>query len=1076
MAESFAATPPLAAGSEVRLVNDPYRIGTVTAEPPRDRTSGREWHVRFASKRIWVPETQLEPIPEIPSSPSGSLRAGELGSVAEFRRALLHLRISGHLSDTLYSMEATNTEFLAYQFLPVLRLLESPTRRLLIADEVGLGKTIEAGLIWTELRARFDARRLVVICPRALQAKWLRELRLRFGVEASLCDDARTLLDALERPTRTESALIVRMSSLSRWRRPPEDRPRGVRRDWEDPDNQLPGARLARFLNEHKHTELMDLLVVDEAHHCRSLHALVHESVRLATDTAAHAVFLSATPVHNRQRDLYALLHLLVPDLFSTPEILDDIVELNRPIIEARDLLLGPETTLGQVAERLDQDSSSKQLPVSERIRRLAAARGDSSLEPDDRAVLAEELDRTNLLGNLITRTRKRLVEGNRVTREPIPQSVSMDRSERDYYDFVTGAVNRYASMSEGGKGFLLAVPQRLMASCLPASLDVWFARGEGQLDLSDGLAFDADTGTDQGDDARPLVAAIRDELLGRFSSTSGLRAELASRDSKYALLLGKLREYLEFYPDEKLVVFSSFRATVDYLGQRLEKDGISTLVLKGGQDQTVDDALLRFEDPAGPSVLLSTEIGGEGVDLQFCRLLVNYDLPWNPMRVEQRIGRLDRIGQRADKITIWTLLHEDTIDFRIHEVLYEKLDLFRRALGDFEPIVGDHLRTLEQELIGSELTAEQQTNQINQTTLALRNVRRQEERLEEEASGLLAHRETILRRIHQAKDRKRWISGDDVRGYVMDYLKGHYPGTDLRAVNGRQNSEAPIYDLRLPESAKRDLEEFLRDSPSTAPTLLTRPGDFPVRCQFENRLGTAHLGGIEAISQFHPVTRFVGARLNQQANEGHLYPAVALRVRQELLSGVQPPGTYVLAVKGQALEGVRRETQLRYGSKALADDRRLSEADAEQLAGVCVRFGTAWHGWRAERLDLETAADIADELFGELSEQLVGIQTRAETANRGRVEEQLRAIDRRIESESRRYEDRIGSHRRYGRDNLARAEEVRREAALGRLRRQRKRVASHDYLRASPPEDIALAIVLVTAESDSNPSADCAR
>lgn len=109
------------------------------------------------------------------------------------RRLLTHVRLSGRLANVVYSMETANTEFFAHQFKPVLKFLNSPASGLLIADEVGLGKTIEAGLIWTELRSRYDAQRLLVLCPAVLQAKWKTELYERFGVEAEIADARRTL-------------------------------------------------------------------------------------------------------------------------------------------------------------------------------------------------------------------------------------------------------------------------------------------------------------------------------------------------------------------------------------------------------------------------------------------------------------------------------------------------------------------------------------------------------------------------------------------------------------------------------------------------------------------------------------------------------------------------------------------------------------------------------------------------------------------------------------------------------------------------------------------------------------------
>lgn len=161
--------------SRVRLVNDPTRVGVLTGRE-QTRRDRRLLQIQFADGVRWVPESQLEHIRGNRLSPLDMLEAKKLGRPVDLRRTLTHVKLSGRLADVIYSMEATNTDFYAYQFKPVVKILESPSNGILIADEVGLGKTIEAGLIWTELKSRFDMHRLLVLCPAALREKWRREL------------------------------------------------------------------------------------------------------------------------------------------------------------------------------------------------------------------------------------------------------------------------------------------------------------------------------------------------------------------------------------------------------------------------------------------------------------------------------------------------------------------------------------------------------------------------------------------------------------------------------------------------------------------------------------------------------------------------------------------------------------------------------------------------------------------------------------------------------------------------------------------------------------------------------------
>jgi len=202
--------------------------------------------VQFSDGTLsWLPKAALEGVPAETSPLSDRFADGRFVDPEWLRRELARNRVTGRLSNIVYSMEATETNFYAYQFKPVLKLLNSPTDGLLIADEVGLGKTIEAGLIWTELRARLESNRLLVLCPKTLCDKWRIELDRRFGVTARIVD-ASELLQLLSSSSAIGRgyAAIASMQAL----RPP--------RDWNEPVDETtktpvsPRRRLAQFLDE----------------------------------------------------------------------------------------------------------------------------------------------------------------------------------------------------------------------------------------------------------------------------------------------------------------------------------------------------------------------------------------------------------------------------------------------------------------------------------------------------------------------------------------------------------------------------------------------------------------------------------------------------------------------------------------------------------------------------------------------------------------------------------------------------------------------------------------------------------
>ena len=194
--------------------------------------------------------------------------------------------------------------------------------------------------------------------------------------------------------------------------------------------------------------------------------------------------------------------------------------------------------------------------------------------------------------------------------------------------------------------------------------------------------------------------------------------------------------------------------------------------MLMGGMRESKQDAIHRFRDSTTTKVLLSSEVASEGVDLQFCRMVVNYDLPWNPMKVEQRIGRLDRIGQKAKRIVIWNLGYANTIDHRIYERLFERLNIFTRALGGMEALLGEEIQSLAGHLLSHKLTPQEEEHRIEQTAIAIEKNRRDQDQLEKTASNLIAHGGYILERVRSAHDLKKRITEEDLEVYVSDYLE----------------------------------------------------------------------------------------------------------------------------------------------------------------------------------------------------------------------------------------------------------------------------------------------------------------
>lgn len=964
----------LTKGTQVRLVSDPSRTGVIIDDNPLTRRGRRRYLVQFPNIAERISEDDLERLPASRTEPLDLLKGGNLGTPDDLRRALIHVRLTGCLADTINSIEATNTTFYPYQFKSVLKMLQTPANGILIADEVGLGKTIEAGLIWTELRVRFNLNRLFVICPASLCEKWRDELAMKIGVDAEICNMAEAYNKLRDnRSMRRGFALISSMQGLR------------SSRGSQSEINDSKTSTFHQFLEEMENDDnLIDVLIVDEAHYMRNPATATHHLGRLLRSVSTYVILLSATPVHNHNTDLFSLLRLIDEDMFAQQEYLSEILRANEPLIKARDKLLSGKSQRTEIAKALNRAKQNHLLSGSRQLEILMSQFEESDLTHiPTRVELAYRIEQINLLSHTIARTRKREVLDNRVVREPLAEFVSMAPIEATFYEMVTEIVANYAISQGLNQSFLQVTPQQQMASCMPAALRSWQEkRPLMQPESNDWLVDPNQEYVELG----PLISelVVRSKQLCEYQ-------ELQKFDTKYKRVTEVLSEFFSKNRGEKIIIFSMFRATISYLSNRLTADGMSTIVLRGGDRVDKYEVLRKFKSPEGPQILLSTEVGGEGIDLQFCWAIINYDLPWNPMRIEQRIGRVDRLGQTSSKVLVWNLLYDNTIDSRIYRRLYQKLDLCRKALGDFEPIVGERIGRITRDLITRRLSPAQQEERIDQTAIAIEEQRAQQERLEGDAASLVAYGEYILKEVHAARDLQRWISGADLQFYVTSCLDMYFPGYKLSSHDASDGE----YRLLLSSNARHRLWDFIKRNKLSGKTILNQSVT-PVRCKFSNRSLGSVIGNGETISQAHPLVRFAIHRFSQSTN--HLCPAVAVRVSSSNVPETFRVGTYLLAVSLWSVQGIRNHEKLAYEVLEVGNSRHLlGNESGEQLVNASVKKGVYWSD-ADSHCDFSSLHDIANSvLFAELELRYGQFVASEEALNWDRAEILTKNLERRF-------------------------------------------------------------------------------
>lgn len=972
------------AGAAIRSVDNPARQGVVTNVPPRIRPSGTYVHVRWSDGATdFVHTDELEPLANLDlTDPFDLVRRAKYGRASDLRRNLTFAHLSGRLANLVYSMGITNTDFYAHQYRPLHTLLESPTNGLLIADEVGLGKTIEAGLIWTELRARFDLRRLVVVCPAMLREKWQTELRLRFGVDA-LCTDAAGLLNEIAQPTTSAGegrALIVSYQAV----RPPKD--------WtptpsKAPQNPSARWRLADLLYASTESDrLIDLVVFDEAHYMRNTETASWKLGELLRDASNYQIMLSATPINLRNRDLFNLLRLIDPDHFASEEDFQRLIDSNRPLVAARDRVLDRRSTAQDIIESLTAAAKDSFLAGSQQLKAILADPPSDHrlLSTSYRAELADALERVNLLSHVVTRTRKRDVEQRRVLRDVRRESVPMTSTERTLYEAVTDATREYALRNGISDGFLLAMPQRMITSCPAAIAEAWAAGASSIVELEEDVQAEYQDEAD----AEAASLSLRETIAATIPRTVEI-ADLRRSDSKFQRLIDVVGDFLQAHPHEKIVIFTTFRATARYLARRLSEAGLPARVLMGGQAQVKQEVIDEFRQSATLRVLVSTEVASEGVDLQFCRVLINYDLPWNPTRVEQRIGRIDRLGQKSDLIHIWNLYFEGTIDERIVSRLLDRLRIFEEALGEAEPVVGETIRRLEATLLSRPLSAEEEERQIDLAAQALENLRLQREELERNAAHMMAHGQRVIERIEAARELSRRVTEEDLFVYTRDYLTRYWTGHRFAP----DSNDPRLVTIQLPGELAAKLDEFMRAEGLAGKSQLA--SGLPRPCRFLNKISESGKRGEEIVHQFHPLIRYISRDL-QQRNE-HFFPLVAARAHADALSGLLPCGRYAIYVRSWVFRGVRDEEFLSVAAVEIDSGRVLGEEESDRLLQAVRLCGIDWLE-ASVTVPADLVAKRLEEAEAELDRRYREAKQRKQNENSDRARFQLESIQRHLD------------------------------------------------------------------------------
>jgi len=904
-----------------------------TVQGPALKLASRNFYrVVFPSSpnAVQVPEGDLERV-TFEMSIEERLLNGEFGDHSTFSRLLTYERLRHPLQDTLYSLRASRTEFHAYQFKPLLKFLRSAKQRLLLADEVGLGKTIEAGFILCEMLARHPHtfRRALVVCKASLCIKWQMEMRKRFDLQFDIWK-APQLREFLSRYREDEDLGLRAICSLESFRNPT------VMQEWE----AMPPP--------------LDVLIIDEAHHLKNAETKAHKACREAAGSADAVLALTATPIQIGSRDLFNLLSLLDEEEFASFPYFEACMLFNRHIVAAEQkvaqtapdrfqVVHGILSALGDANGYLQREAlteanvqsslielavawmavskSLRQHPLyGETLRMLVES------DPASRRATVEiqrNLAEMNFLSRVFSRTRRRDVDAG-TERVAVVKKVDMTDAERGFYDAVLDFV-RATYLREGKDAALLfglMMPQRQLASCIPAMVEYY----EGEIGAPTGGLDTEESDTDTEDWNNGAAAepeSRRQHLLRLIQSWY----QTGQPDSKFKVLQQCLDELQESQPGEPVVIFSYFKKTLEYLSRRLGGLGYSNTVISGSFPPVEREKRIAQFREGKYQILLSSEVGSEGLDFQFCHILFNYDLPWNPMVVEQRIGRLDRFGQKAERILIFNLSAPGTIEDEILNRLYRRIKLFESYIGDLEAILGNEITSLTKDLFDPELSEEERKRRIEEAGMLLEKRKHQFEEWERSSPQFIGHDEYYRQEVDRAQVLGRFIRPEDLARFVTDFLSHYDRRSELTedgpGVHRLEASEKLLqFVIGQPEDSQK--AEFCRGLHQNS-----------LQMTFDSEIAERD----KDIIFVHVRHFFVRAIVDEyRRSEKHFHPVARVRL---IPSDALPPGDYLYLVARATIRAAREQDALFPVVVNLRSSEILDEDAAELCLGRMVSEGT---------------------------------------------------------------------------------------------------------------------------------------
>lgn len=709
------------------------------------------------------------------SDPFERVRQNIFGHYTEYLKDNTTFKIRSSNNSTISSLKASKTLFKPYQFKPLLKFLYSDNRRVLIADEVGLGKTIEAGHIMLELKARGEFRNALVVCPMALKEKWTTELNEKFGLDFINIDNKDHLIHELRHHPGYVKAVI----------------------NYEKLNNK----ELIAFMEERQIK--FSMIVCDESHRLRNKETQLYKGAEKIMSLGDSVVFMSATPIMLNRENLYNQLHLLEPDVYDRKEVFLNNAELNEPFVLA----------LSQLKDGVKWTKIKKQLTEAEAVTYNTINDVSTPIKVNINDYFSDYPIYQEIIKDLSSEesnTLRAKIQYNLAEMSPMSTIFSRTRKTDVTQDWSQAERNTVSLRVDLGETERLSFDQYIKEYIISKGGEIIYDEYDRPQAGAWGLVTIK----------RQLASSIWATISKNDQLDSGIDEYEDYEDVKVDTLLKIINDAFN-KGKRKIIVFAIFKKTIKYLNIRLKKAGYNPVMIYGDSKINKFEVLEQFRTDKSIDVLLSSEVGSEGLDMQFCNCLVNYDLPWNPMVVEQRIGRIDRFGQESPKVNIYNIVVMDTIVEDIFSRLLERIGIFRSSIGDLEAILDKELeqdgkrmsikqalKSIENDYYSNKLTKEEVEKKQKNIAQAIENEKKTIEELEKGLTNTLTNDYYFQSEIKKIENNNAYVTSNELHKFIVQLIKDCLTTCSLD-----ESDTKGIYFFRIPKSDTAALRRFLNDN-----------------------------------------------------------------------------------------------------------------------------------------------------------------------------------------------------------------------------------------------------------------------